>query len=222
MLHLIIETSTERGLIAILKEEELIHYQELPFGHNNSKHIVPALAEAFNCCRMHSNQLTLVSVGIGPGSYTGIRIGVIVAKSLALAHHLPLVGLSSLEGYVYPDEGPFAAVIDAKIGGVYLLRGERIGKDIFYQGQAEVCTLDNVCDKLKGITQLVTPFASNLKKKFHQHFPENQWNWVESSPDPKRLGLIALEKYRKGEYDSEGDVEIQYLRKTQAEIEREV
>jgi tRNA threonylcarbamoyladenosine biosynthesis protein TsaB len=60
-----------------------------------------------------------IAVGIGPGGFTGLRIGIATARALAQARDLPLVGVSSLAALAAPHEGAVVAVIDARRGEVF-------------------------------------------------------------------------------------------------------
>ena len=70
-----------------------------------------------------------ICVGVGPGGFTGLRLGIATARALAQGHDLPVVGVSSLEALArgaeavkltrHPDHGPVLAVIDARRGEVY-------------------------------------------------------------------------------------------------------
>jgi len=63
--------------------------------------------------------VTRIAVGVGPGGFTGLRIGIATARALAQARDLPLVGVSSLAALAAPHEGPVVAVIDARRGEVF-------------------------------------------------------------------------------------------------------
>ena len=60
-----------------------------------------------------------ISVGVGPGGFTGLRIGIATARALAQARDLPLVGVSSLAALAAPHDGVVVAVIDARRGEVF-------------------------------------------------------------------------------------------------------
>jgi tRNA threonylcarbamoyladenosine biosynthesis protein TsaB len=60
-----------------------------------------------------------IAVGVGPGGFTGLRIGIATARALAQARDLPLVGVSSLAALAAPHEPPVVAVIDARRGEVF-------------------------------------------------------------------------------------------------------
>lgn len=220
MLTLLIETSTERGLIALLDDHTLLFQRELPFGYNNSKFLLPAIETELKNNTLSFQQLSLIAVSIGPGSYTGIRIGVIVAKTLAYALRKPLVGICSLEGFVPESNGPFAAIIDAKIGGVYLLTGIKTEQNIIFTSQPEVCEWSHIKDRLQGINTLVTPYSARIQPLLHTHYPEAHCEWHEIGPNALHLGHSALEKFQQGDFSTDTHLNLLYLRKTQAELER--
>ena len=63
--------------------------------------------------------ITRIAVGVGPGGFTGLRIGIATARALAQARDLPLVGVSSLAALAAPNDGVVVAVIDARRGEVF-------------------------------------------------------------------------------------------------------
>ena len=65
------------------------------------------------------NAVIRIAVGVGPGGFTGLRIGIATARALAQARELPLVGVSSLAALAAPNDGPVVAVIDARRGEVF-------------------------------------------------------------------------------------------------------
>lgn len=220
MITLLIETSTERGIVALYDNTTPLFHAELPFGYNNSKFLLPTLEKELKEAKISLNQIGLIAVGIGPGSYTGIRIGVMVAKTLAFAEKLPLVGVCTLEGFVPDQDGTFAAVIDAKIGGLYLLKGKKKGNHITYTSQPEVCALEKIGERLTDVETLITPCSTRIKPLLEKHYPGSSWKWLEASPNPLHLIKSALDKFKKGEASSDTHLNLLYLRKTQAEVEK--
>jgi len=204
---LLIETATERGLVALSKNDQLLEAVELPFGYQNSKTLLPAIDLLLKNWKLIPTDLSFIAVGAGPGSYTGLRVGVAAAKGLCFACHLPVIALSTLDAFL-PEKG--VAIIDAKIGGAYILHpGEEV----------KVLPLEQI--KLNSGTRIVTPQANSLRKKWEKLYPNVELVWEEKGPNPERMVRLAWAKWEKKEYSREGEVEILYLRKTQAEIERE-
>lgn len=221
---LIIETSTERSFIALAEDRKVSFFKEFPFGHDQSKFLMPALQAAMQSLHLNAEKLDCIGVGIGPGSYTGIRIGAAVAKSLSYVWKIPLVGFSSLQAFIPSvlEEGEnFAAIIDAKISGVYFLKGTIINGQILYQLGPQVCALNHLREELGETERLIAPYINPLSIKIANFYPEVKWNWEEKNPSAQQIALVVEDKYIRGEYSSDGRLELLYLRKTEAELEKE-
>lgn len=74
---------------------------------------------------LEGQTIDFIGVGVGPGSFTGTRVGVMTAKTLAFALKIPLVSFYSLAIYTPHEEGPFALYGDAKSSGTFVLEGIR-------------------------------------------------------------------------------------------------
>lgn len=219
MYTLVIETSTERGIVALLKGSSLVQSSHLPFGYSQSNHLLPYIQNLFVSAKISPHEIDLIGVGIGPGSYTGIRVGAAVAKTIAYACRKPLAGICTLEAFIPQDyTGPFAAIIDAKISGCYLLKGHYTGEKAIYDSKPQVVALDALQHEISQDTLLVTPYAQNLKAKVDAACPNNMWKWVELPPCPTQLGSLA--RVDGGSLDAQLD--LLYLRETQAEVEKKL
>ena len=119
-----IETSSSVGSAALVTADRVIAEQSFSKGLRHGTDLVPALDAVVHTAAIDRAAVGLVVVGIGPGSYTGIRVGLASAKTLAFALGVPLVGVVSSDAAVYslpPDDVYRAAVvIDARRGYVYL------------------------------------------------------------------------------------------------------
>lgn len=208
-MFLLIETATSRGLIALGHEGKMLQAAEIPLGLGNSRNLEPELERLFKNQKIQPKDLEFVAVGIGPGSYTGIRVGVASAKALAFALNLPLVPLDSLQGFIPPSDwqGRFLAVIDARIGGVYL----RDGAD------TTLVPFEVFVEKAKSCSCIVTPDFAPLQKRLKE---ELSLQVFETGPNAATLCRLAEAAYREGRYSSDGQVHIAYLRLTQAESEK--
>lgn len=213
MFSLIIDTSTERGCVAFLENEKIVFQGSLPQGLNNSKFLIPEIQKGFVALNKSPQTLDFVAVGIGPGSYTGIRVGVMVAKSIVYACKKPLVTFCSLEGFISNNALSYVAIIDAKIGGAYVLKSN--------DPVPKILKLEALGEYFRDIDVLVTPNKTLIKQKLDQLYPDRSWIWEEKDPDIEHLSKISTNKFLSGEYTDERHVELLYLRKTQAEIERE-
>lgn len=218
MRYLVIDTCTERGLIAYGSAENILFEKELPFGLNQSKFLLPTLKESL---KPHGARPKVDAIGVtmGPGSYTGIRIGVAVAQAIAYSWKVPLIGIPSLVGFIPSVTGiKFAAVLDARIGGLYFQKGIRLDEGVCFDGAPQNCSLEEAEVVLDGVTHLVSPYVKVLRGKMETLYPLANWNWEEQSPSTKILLQHFEQKHQQGECVKPPDhLNLLYLRKTEAE-----
>lgn len=215
MTTLVIDTSTEKGVMGIFRDSHILFQKELPFGLQGSRTLMPAIDEAFDFLQLSPFQLTSIAVGIGPGSYTGIRVGVVVAKSIAYACQIPLIGVTSLLTFASLKINSYAILFDARIGGVYLMKYHN-----FLFSEPEVCPLEQLNGKLEGIQYLISPHQDRLYGKIATCFPNFPQEWQQATPSIFPLAEAAQKKYISGESIKDGHLELLYLRKTQAELNK--
>ncbi|ASS68758.1 MULTISPECIES: tRNA (adenosine(37)-N6)-threonylcarbamoyltransferase complex dimerization subunit type 1 TsaB [unclassified Paenibacillus] len=97
LLVLALDTSTAVLAAALMRGGEVLASVQSPAERNHSAHVVPAVQKLLADAGISPGQLDGIAAGIGPGSYTGVRIAASVAKTLAWAWKLPIVGVSTLE-----------------------------------------------------------------------------------------------------------------------------
>jgi tRNA threonylcarbamoyladenosine biosynthesis protein TsaB len=117
-----IDTSNHPLGIALIEEGKVIGEYITNFKKNHSVRAMPAVEQLLKDCETEPKELTKIVVANGPGSYTGVRIGVTMAKTLAWSLNIPLIPVSSLavlassgryfNGYISP-------IFDARRGQVY-------------------------------------------------------------------------------------------------------
>lgn len=98
---LAIDTSNQVLGIAVLHDGQIIGELTTNLKKNQTSRLLPAIHQLMNDVNIRPNELDKIVVAKGPGSYTGLRIGVTTAKSLAWALSIPIVGVSSLETLAY-------------------------------------------------------------------------------------------------------------------------
>ena len=118
MNSLFIDTSTKYLCIGIAKDNNVIYKYQQEAIKKQSELTIPFLKKALDENNMTLNDIDEVNVTIGPGSFTGIRIGMCVAKVLASMKNIPLKAISSLNAYA--SLGKKIVILDAKAKRVYL------------------------------------------------------------------------------------------------------
>ena len=118
MNSLFIDTSCKYLCIGIAKDNNIIYKYQKESIKKQSELAIPVLKEALDKCNLNLNEIDEVNVTIGPGSFTGIRIGMCIAKVLASINNIPLKAISSLNAYA--SLGKKIVILDAKANRVYL------------------------------------------------------------------------------------------------------
>ncbi len=222
MYSLIIETSTDRGLIACTRNEEIVFAKEFMCGQNQSKLLMPYLMDSLKVNQLNISDLSCIGIGVGPGSYTGIRVGVSVAQALAVGYQIPLVEISSLAGFV-PAENKrnFAAIIDARIAGAYVQKASEVKETVQELSYPQICSLEQLPDWLGEIEYLVTPNSQNLKAKLARLYPDKEWQWEERFPCVHVLSKFTQLAYQQKQVKQAGNLTLLYLKETLAERQKE-
>jgi tRNA threonylcarbamoyladenosine biosynthesis protein TsaB len=123
MTILAIDTSNYPLGVALIEENQVLGEYITNLKKNHSVRIMPAIQTLMKDCERTPADLTKIVVAKGPGSYTGVRIGVTIAKTMAWSLKIPLVGVSSLEilasGTGRYFDGFISPLFDARRGQVY-------------------------------------------------------------------------------------------------------
>lgn len=119
---LAIDTSNHVLGVAIMKDEQIAGEVVTNLAKNHSVRLMPAIDKLMKEVQIEPEQLDKIVVAKGPGSYTGVRIGIATAKSMAWALQIPIVGVSSLEILSFQGRffnGAVCPFFDARRGLVY-------------------------------------------------------------------------------------------------------
>jgi len=122
MIVLGIETATPQVGCALGGYEGVLASFHAARGRRHAEILTPAIAFMCEQAEIELREIGVIAVDVGPGLFTGLRVGVATAKALAQALRVPMIGLSSLDLLAYPHRGTrrlIAAVIDARRGEVF-------------------------------------------------------------------------------------------------------
>ena len=115
-------TVTEMCSVALWREDRMVVEHQRWLGAKHAEKLLPMVAAVMEEGGLNFGDLDKIAVAKGPGSFTGIRIGIAAARGLALAASKPLLGVNSLEAIAYGVCSPgraVLAVLDAKRGQIY-------------------------------------------------------------------------------------------------------
>ena len=105
MICLFFDTSSDLLKVSLIKDNKIIFDKELHTKNDHSSYLVPTIDEAFKSNNIDFKELDEIIVGNGPGSFTGTRISIAVAKTYAFSFNIPVYMISSLEELIYDNDG---------------------------------------------------------------------------------------------------------------------
>lgn len=221
-----LETSTRVCSVAVSVSGRVVAEQTWDSGLQHAERLLPMAQDMLHQLNLQTRELTGVAVGAGPGSFTGVRIGLATAKGLCLGSGLPLASVPTLAALAYPVWGcgvPVCALLDARrqevYAGVYEFEGLR--PVAVLADQAVVLT-----DLLPHLPRPVLLVGEGAC--LHQRMLEDALGDDARFPAGGLIGpgagavaLIGAEMVRRGNTCDLAATEPTYLRRSQAERVRE-
>lgn len=222
---LALDTSTLMATCAVIDGEKLIGEYSLNQDMSHSEKLVPMIKEILDSLGLKIDDIDLYGVSTGPGSFTGLRIGVATIRGFAHLFDKPLVGISTLEGLAFnlPYNEIIVPMIDARrdrvYTGIYTWVDGKI-KTIMEPDVLEIDELLNILDKYEKV--VVNGDGSVLYRERIKSALEDKAIFStigQNSCRATSIGELALIKYNEGHIDNYYTLIPDYLRPSQAERE---
>ena len=156
MNSLVIDTATNRTTCGLFLEGSLAFYEF----HDGATEHAEALPKLVAKALSQSSNINEVIVGMGPGPFTGLRVGIVFAQTFAAARNIPWRGVCSLDGIAI-DENEYIVATDARRKEVYWAHYQS-GKRIAGPFVSSPSELDNRKERVYGITEPVYPNPGSL------------------------------------------------------------
>lgn len=226
MITMAVDTSTKSGSVALLRDGILIGEKFVNTGKHHGASVHAAIGQILTAAGIGISEVDLLAVTVGPGSFTGLRIGVGTVKGLAFAGGIPVVGVSTLTALAANVSGQARVIcpmLDARKGEVYTA---------FYQhgdgGVPERVSHERVVSPEVVLTDVTGPtlflgdgavayegiIRSVLADK--AHFVPEPFNYIRAAS----VGVIGLKKFRDGDTLNPLMCAPRYLRLSEAETRR--
>ena len=221
---LALDTSTDRSAVALAVPGGSIRVAPGDLGIRHGRSLLPAIRDLLQLEGLTAADLACVAVGLGPGSFTGLRIGLTAAKVLAYVRGIPLVGLDSLEVIARnaPRDSPRVAVIvDAQRGEVFSadFRRSSPGSTLVRDRPTSIEPLEAWLARITPDNFVVGPALERLKLEWPSDIRRGEGEL--GFPDGRHLLELAEEIVATGRRDDPWLLEPNYLRRSAAEEKRE-
>ncbi|EUJ41787.1 tRNA (adenosine(37)-N6)-threonylcarbamoyltransferase complex dimerization subunit type 1 TsaB [Brochothrix campestris] len=224
MVTLAIDSSAKAMTVGLVNDETVLGEITLNVQQNHSVQLMPAIEYLMAASQVTPQQLSAIAVAQGPGSYTGLRIGVTIAKTLAWDLKLPLYGVSTLRTLadnITVFDGLIVSLVDARRNAVFagIYRRAAIGDTIETVVTDQYVTMPDLLEQLAERQEAVMIVASAADISLYQaqieeHLAQTVFaDTAAGMPSGARLALLA-------QYEKPQDVHTfvpTYIRMTEAE-----
>ena len=224
MLVLGIETSTAQASVTIGSEQGIVGSCTISRGATPGEFLLPAVEFLMHQAGLSYRNLSAVAVGLGPGLFTGLRVGVATAKTLAQALSVPIVGVSSLDLLAYDgrySNKVICPVLDARRNEVFYAFYRQVPGGIERMGDYAVGSPSHLVNDIEAastdfllIGNGALLYRSHLEDAQHVEFG----SMVNALPRSSSLVELALPRLFREDFDRLFEIEPYYMRRSDAEI----
>jgi tRNA threonylcarbamoyladenosine biosynthesis protein TsaB len=225
VLVLAIDTATPRVSVALGRDGQVLGDLSLDGRRRHAEQLVPAIEYLCDELDVDLHHLAFVAVGLGPGLFTGLRVGVTTARIMAQTLRIPMVGVPTLDLIAYPlrhTSRTVVPVVDARRNEVFFACYQPVPGGVQRFTDYEVGSPDRLAGELaaRGEDALL---AGDGALKYEDQF--GKLDRVELAgpgaalPSAAALVELATARYEREEFSPPAEVHPLYLRRSDAEIE---
>lgn len=223
-----IDTSSMATSICVIEDNKLICEYTVNTKKTQSQKLMPMIENMLNISDININEIDLIAICEGPGSFTGLRIGMSTAKAIAHVKNLPIIGVNSLEilsGNMNLCDKKICSILDAQRTQVYYGKYKFENNEIVELQNIDVIEIDELLQELSNsndewilVGEAVYKYEEKIKEINNISVASSSHNVSKASS----LCYIAMNKYNKNidVYDCYS-INPKYIRKSQAEVEYE-
>ena len=218
-----IDSSTPGCSVALLNDDTVVAERIAVPRPTHSKYLLQMVDQVLKEGKSLLDEVDGFAVTIGPGSFTGLRIGVSLLKGFVLATEKPFVGINSLEALAHTVgflEHPICTVLDARKSEVYAAVFES-GKDGLHPLIKEnTFSPETLCEQIK----LPTLFVGSGAERYHEIFKESLGaRYVQPETQPNYSIAAGAARLASRQFDHQkhfdlDQLKINYIRKSEAEL----
>ena len=223
-----LETSAKCASCAVTDNGRVLASAFVNTAQTHSQTLMPMVTETLSVAGISVAQLDGIAVAAGPGSFTGVRIGVATAKAMAQAAQKPCIAVSTLEALAYSSryfDGIIAPILDARRNQVYNALFDCKKGNATRMTRDRALALSELLEELKELNRDVI-FMGDGTLVFENEIREALGERAFFAPKTTRMNLagavaeLGLEKFKAGETVAYGELVPEYVRLSQAEQDR--
>jgi len=212
---LAVDTSTAQVGLALYDGAQIIGEFAWRSSQRHTVELAPAISELLTRCGISMDDIRVVGVALGPGSFTSLRVGLSLVKGLALSRHIPLVGIPTLDILAAAQAAaklPLGVAIQAGRGrfAVGWYKSSRNGWQA--KAEARVVTVEKLIDEIKSPCTLCGEFTVEDRERLvKENINIRLASPAQSVRRPAVLAELAWERWQAGHVDDEAALAPIYL-----------
>ena len=131
MLLLSLDTASTTLSLSLVENEKVLAKFDETMLRGQAERLIPEIQTLFQKAGREVKELSAVAIGVGPGSFTGVRVALATARGFGLALNVPVLGVSSLEAYAYGAGEDVLVALDTKRGDFYVAGFDKDLNEVF-------------------------------------------------------------------------------------------
>jgi len=220
---LALDTATKNCSVAIVDDQSIMAESTSVSAQTHAIHLIEMVQRVVDMSGLTLSEIDGFAVGRGPGSFTGLRIGISTIKALAVATGKPVVGVSNLDALAIQaaiSSNMICPLMDARKGEVYFSRYRYENRNLQKIVPAQVSTLDEVLSAINTACVFVGEGARKYQKKINEKvgpyasFAAPIQNTIRAST----IGQLSVNRFKQENTDDVVMLAPEYIRKSDAEL----
>jgi len=223
---LALDTSCMMGSVAVVDDHTIVAEQLLNIKITHSERLIASIDTLLEAAELKLQDMDAFAVAIGPGSFTGLRIGLAAAKGFAFVTEKPIVGISSLLGLaynVYGSREPVVAVLDARRGEYYVAAYRFEGSNVKTLLADSVMKPEELVSYIESLNEKVVVVGDGVYS-LHDRTGDRLKDQIivpppgDIHPRASTIAHLAMERAKRDDLDDLDQLAPNYIRKSDAEL----
>ena len=218
-----LDTSTKNFSLAVSQDERVLRYRNIHLDKVLESSIIPAIEDILQLAKVRFERLDGFAVGLGPGSFTSLRVGLSTIKAFALSTGKPVVGVSSLDAVaanvLQEDCDEICVIMDARRNLLYACLYESRQDVLVPKSKPMLISLNDLLDRVQGRTLFVGDAVPLVRDAINVKYKQASSKTCAAffadpkngMPQAKKISMLSYGRFCKKEYDDSSSLVPVYL-----------
>ncbi|HLF18755.1 MAG TPA: tRNA (adenosine(37)-N6)-threonylcarbamoyltransferase complex dimerization subunit type 1 TsaB [Candidatus Omnitrophota bacterium] len=201
---LALDTSLRDASLAVAKDGKVVRTKNYGFKKDLSAKLSGYIESILKAASLTIKKVDVIVVGLGPGSFTGLRVGLATAKAISYSLRIPIIGVASLDAIAYgvpQEDAQICVILDARRNLLYACRYEKKGGQLKRVDDYMLVPMEELLKTVKGQTVFVGDGINIGKERVLKHPGATLAAEKYGAPQAKHLIALASSRIAKKDFD---------------------